>query len=68
VHGHALVAAHGDDFAFEVAHEGGEAALVDGELAEAVAAGVLVGFCDDPGGRVAYAEVEDFALLDEDVE
>ena len=66
--GHALVAAHGDDVAFEVAHEGGEATLVDGELAEAVRAGVLVGFCDDPGWSVADAEVEDFALLDEDVE
>ena len=31
-------------------------------------AGVLVCFGDDPGGGVADAEVEDFALLDDGVE
>lgn len=38
--GHALVAGHGEDFALEVALCGGPAALVDGEAAEAVVAGV----------------------------
>lgn len=47
---------------------GGPAALVDGDGAEAVRAGVFVGFGDDPGGGVAGAEVEDFAALDKVVE
>ncbi len=66
--GHALVFAHGQDIAFEIALGGAPAALVDAELREGVVAGVLVCFGDDPSGGVADAEVEDFPRGDHVVE
>lgn len=65
---HALVGAHVEDVALEVAVCGRPFALVDDELAEALLAGVFVGFGDDPGRGVADAEVEDFAGGDDVVE
>ncbi len=66
--GHPLIHAHGDDVALEVALCGGPFALVDGERAEAVVAGVVVGFDNEPGRGVGDAEVEDSAGLDEVIE
>ena len=43
-------------------------ALVDAELREAVVAGVLVCFADDPGGGVGDAKVQDFSGGDAMVE
>lgn len=65
---HALGAAHGHDLALKVAGRRGPAALVDGELAQAVAARVLVCLGHDPGGRVRDAQVEHLAGGDEVVE
>ena len=57
-----------EDIALEVAVGGGPLALVEDEGAEAVVAGVLVGFGDDPGGGVGDGEVEDLALVADGVE
>ena len=67
-HPHPLGRAHVDDVALEVTIARGPAALVDDELAQAVVAGVLVGFAHDPGGGVGDAEVEHFGLADDVVE
>lgn len=42
--------------------------MVDGELTQAVLAGVGVTFGDNPSGGIGYAEVDDFARRDEVVE
>jgi hypothetical protein len=68
VDGHALVPAHRDDVALEVPQLRGEAALVDGEWAQAVLPGVGVRLDDEPGGRVADAEVQHLPLDHEVVE
>lgn len=56
-----------NDFSLEVAVLGGPAALIYGELTEAVLAGVFVGFGDDVGGCVGDSEVEDLSLLNHGV-
>lgn len=43
-------------------------ALVDAELGEAMVAGVLIRFADDPGWGIAHAEVENFPSSDDVVE
>lgn len=58
---HTLGQAHGDDFALERAVGSGPASLIERELAQAVLARVAVCFDDEPGGGVAYAEVDYFA-------
>ena len=65
---HALVRAHIEDVAFEIAVRGRPLALVDDELAETLLAGVFVRFGDDPGRGVADTEIEDFACGDDVVE
>ena len=52
---HAFGLAHGDDVALEIADGGAPEALVDAEGGEALLAGVLVRFADDPGRGVADA-------------
>ena len=42
--------------------------MVYAELAQAVLTGVGIAFCDNPGGSVGYAEVEDFATGDKVIE
>lgn len=63
--GHTLVLAHGDDLALHVSVGSIPLTLIDGEGAQALLAGVCVGFDDDPGGRVRDTEVEDLACKDE---
>lgn len=65
---HALGLAHGDNLALQVTLLRRIAALVDGERAQAVLACVGVAFDNEPGRRVTYAQVENFALRHEVVE
>ncbi len=66
--GHAFSFAHGQDVSLKVAHGGAPVALVDAELGEAMVAGVLIRFADDPGWGIADAEVENFSSSDDVVE
>jgi hypothetical protein len=65
---HPLIAAHRDNFPLHVPESGVPSPLVDGEGAQAIGPRVAVGFHDEPGWRVGYAEVEHLARDDEVVE
>lgn len=62
------MARHGDDVALEGAVQDVPPALVDAERGLSVLDGVGVCRADDPRRTVRDAEVEDLALLDENVE
>src|SRR5688572_11116147 len=65
--GHAKVASHWDDVALEVAHHYVPPALVDGERSLAVGGCIDISSGDNPGGAVGDTEIQDLALLDQNV-
>ncbi len=56
-HRHSLIDTHRYDVSFEIAFCGGPFALIDGELAEAMLAGIDIVFDDDPGRSVKDVQV-----------
>lgn len=65
---HAKVARHRDDVALKVAQHDVPPPLVHAERRLAVRAGIGVGRADEPRWRVRDAQVQHFALLDQDVQ
>ena len=65
---HTVVTSHWKDITLEVSEHDVPASLVDAEGGLVRVQGVFVGSGDDPSWGVGNAEVEDFSLLDEDMQ